>query len=150
MSNFVKCKCQYCNQSIEFDRALIEVTGKSGDATMGQSATCPHCGMETILYVPGLGTPKSVEYYAEQLNKSAARAKSKNESRVENELDGAGRIFLILGVLGLLGAGYFAFRDGRDSNPLILVLGTVSAVQGAIFYLLFKGFAEVIRLLRKK
>ena len=39
-----KCKCQHCNQSIEFD---------SNDA--GRAITCPSCGMDTVLFIPQSG-----------------------------------------------------------------------------------------------
>jgi hypothetical protein len=36
-----KCKCQHCNTHLEFD-----------DRGAGQMVACPHCGLETMLYVP--------------------------------------------------------------------------------------------------
>jgi hypothetical protein len=45
MSNFVKCKCQHCNQSIEFDADQL-----NGFPT--SSVPCPYCNLETILFVP--------------------------------------------------------------------------------------------------
>jgi|SRR6185312_1958262 len=40
----VKCKCQHCNQSLEFeaDRA-------------GETVPCPNCGMDTQLFIPQTG-----------------------------------------------------------------------------------------------
>jgi DNA-directed RNA polymerase subunit RPC12/RpoP len=40
MQTLAKCKCQHCSQNIEFD---------SDEA--GATIPCPHCGMETMLYV---------------------------------------------------------------------------------------------------
>jgi hypothetical protein len=37
-----KCPCQNCSGHIEFDPAAV-----------GQSITCPHCGVDTVLFVPG-------------------------------------------------------------------------------------------------
>lgn len=37
----VKCNCQHCDGHIEFD-----------SAGAGQTVECPHCQMETLLYVP--------------------------------------------------------------------------------------------------
>lgn len=37
-----KCRCLYCDGHIEFD------TDSSG-----ATVTCPHCGMDTTLYIPG-------------------------------------------------------------------------------------------------
>lgn len=50
--NFVKCKCQHCNGVIEFDASQIEATGNFGGQITGQTIPCPHCGMDTILFVP--------------------------------------------------------------------------------------------------
>jgi predicted nucleic acid-binding Zn-ribbon protein len=38
---FIKCVCNNCPGHIEFD-----------DSSAGQTVTCPHCGVETVLYVP--------------------------------------------------------------------------------------------------
>lgn len=38
---FVTCQCQHCDGHIEFDASHA-----------GESATCPHCGMETLLFSP--------------------------------------------------------------------------------------------------
>lgn len=43
MAILTKCKCQHCNQSIEFDASGA-----------GQLVPCPNCGMETVLFVPPL------------------------------------------------------------------------------------------------
>lgn len=40
MVTLTKCKCQHCNQNIEFD---------SDNA--GATIPCPNCGMETMLFV---------------------------------------------------------------------------------------------------
>jgi hypothetical protein len=44
-SQYVICRCQNCNGGIEFD-----ASGFSKGET--RSAECPHCKMETLLYVP--------------------------------------------------------------------------------------------------
>jgi len=40
-TQFAKCRCQLCSASIEFPVS-----------DSGRTATCPHCGMETELFVP--------------------------------------------------------------------------------------------------
>jgi hypothetical protein len=40
--------------------------------------------------------------------------------------------------------------NGQAWAIAVAIAGFASAIQGAFIYLLFKGFAEVIRLLRKK
>lgn len=40
-----KCHCRNCDGHIEFDPSAA-----------GQTATCPHCGMDTTLFIPGITT----------------------------------------------------------------------------------------------
>lgn len=51
-TGLVKCRCQHCNGNIEFDPELLDKTGEAGGSTLGQTIACPHCGMETLLYIP--------------------------------------------------------------------------------------------------
>lgn len=41
---FAKCRCQVCNSGIEFEAARA-----------GETVECPHCKMETVLFVPPPG-----------------------------------------------------------------------------------------------
>ena len=41
MSSEAKCCCQFCNGHISFDTAMA-----------GQMVACPHCGLETKLFIP--------------------------------------------------------------------------------------------------
>jgi DNA-directed RNA polymerase subunit RPC12/RpoP len=43
---FVSCPCQTCDGYIEFDTSHA-----------GEAVTCPHCGLETTLFVPPSPTP---------------------------------------------------------------------------------------------
>ena len=45
MSDFVTCKCQYCDKGIEFDASAF---AKNETRTV----LCPHCGLETLIFVP--------------------------------------------------------------------------------------------------
>ncbi len=45
-SEFVTCLCNSCSGKIEFDRTLF-------DPEAPAAVECPHCGLETVLYVPG-------------------------------------------------------------------------------------------------
>ena len=38
---FVKCACSSCSENLEFD-----------DSNVGSTVTCPHCGRETVLFLP--------------------------------------------------------------------------------------------------
>jgi hypothetical protein len=41
MSDEAKCKCQFCDQHIAFPLEMA-----------GQMFACPHCGLETKLFIP--------------------------------------------------------------------------------------------------
>ena len=43
MNNYVTCPCQYCDERIEFDAESFQPE---------QSIPCPHCGLDTVLFVP--------------------------------------------------------------------------------------------------
>jgi Family of unknown function (DUF6232) len=43
MQQLAACPCQLCSQKIEFE---------TGRFQPGMTAACPHCGMETILFIP--------------------------------------------------------------------------------------------------
>ncbi|MGH7975808.1 MAG: hypothetical protein ACREDS_04105 [Limisphaerales bacterium] len=47
-----KCQCQSCSGEIEFDAAEFQESGRDAKWIFGQSVLCPHCGKETILYLP--------------------------------------------------------------------------------------------------
>ena len=49
---YVTCRCQYCDKGIEFDANRLDVTGTAGNVLTGQKIACPHCGLETILFIP--------------------------------------------------------------------------------------------------
>jgi len=49
-SKFVTCRCQCCDNGIEFDASDF-----AKDET--RTVLCPHCELETILYVPPIPTP---------------------------------------------------------------------------------------------
>jgi DNA-directed RNA polymerase subunit RPC12/RpoP len=44
MPNPVTCPCQHCNGKLEFDPATLSEENRK--------ITCPHCSLETILFVP--------------------------------------------------------------------------------------------------
>jgi hypothetical protein len=54
-NNFVACPCQNCNGKIEFDASLFQT---------GTMIACPHCGMETALFIPS--APKASEKIIEK------------------------------------------------------------------------------------
>jgi len=49
LPRLVTCRCKHCNDGIEFD-----------DRQAGETVACPHCGLETILFVPPSQNPPPV------------------------------------------------------------------------------------------
>src|ERR1035438_1251760 len=43
-ANYVTCRCQYCDKGIEFDASTFD----KGET---RTVPCPHCGLETIIFV---------------------------------------------------------------------------------------------------
>ena len=72
MATYVKCSCQHCNKHIEFDSDLLAAAGHSEGGTLGPTAPCPHCGMDTILHIPP--PSKRVANNALPTNKAEAEA----------------------------------------------------------------------------
>jgi ribosomal protein S27E len=44
-ANYVTCRCQYCDKGIKFDASTFD----KGET---RTVPCPHCGLETIIFVP--------------------------------------------------------------------------------------------------
>jgi DNA helicase-2/ATP-dependent DNA helicase PcrA len=44
--NYVTCPCQHCSGNIEFDANQLDA------ASENTTVLCPHCGLETIIFVP--------------------------------------------------------------------------------------------------
>jgi hypothetical protein len=53
-----KCNCNQCSGHIEFD-----------DTQAGATVPCPHCGMDTRLYIPPIAAPPSVPRQQRPFNK---------------------------------------------------------------------------------
>jgi hypothetical protein len=48
---FVTCPCLHCNGHIEFDTNQLDRTSNPGGMSTGLTVPCPHCGLETMLYI---------------------------------------------------------------------------------------------------
>ena len=58
------CNCRHCNNPIEFDQIQA-----------GCNAPCPHCGLETVLFVPS-ATPKWSATPSKQKTRQSTRSKA--------------------------------------------------------------------------
>jgi hypothetical protein len=61
----LKCNCNVCNEHLEFD-----------DADAGKTITCPHCQMETVLYVPKVSARPPTHVTPPKLKITSAPTKS--------------------------------------------------------------------------
>jgi len=102
----VKCKCQHCNQHLEFEAARA-----------GENIPCPKCGMETLLFIP----PSAAQLAQQKLNEPTYDAKN------------VGIIFSVIVLLSVLGfVGTLVESDPEMSPFLVLLFG----ICGGVFYFL--------------
>jgi hypothetical protein len=149
-----KCKCQYCNGALEFESENFQESGQDQRQIFGQFVPCPHCNKQTIIYLEKLAPQDNVRAFLKERDESRIRfLKERNESRIrsdsriEDQLETAGIIILLIGLVAFLASVFLAVTSSQIEW---LIVGFAAVFQGSIFFLLFKGFAEVIRLLREK
>lgn len=135
-----KCKCNHCGQNLGFDTRDV-----------GATTACPHCSMDTILFIPPLPPAPKFEPKLQPAEKVA-------EKPIEDSLENVGNGFFISGVLFAMIFGCAAFLafvsslNNSESIPIGIscVIATIIAfAQGLILSILFRSLAEIIRLLRK-
>lgn len=150
------CRCQHCDGHIEFDTAEIDPSDTAADAATGPTVPCPHCGQDTMLFVPQ--TPVSEPPVAQPSPKpEPKKAKLVKETTysggVEERLDMAGSIFLAVGLIGgfiVLAVALNSLNDEKGGQAGIwFVVGVVAIAQGFVMWVLFRAGAEIIRLLKK-
>jgi len=134
MATLVKCKCQHCNQSIEFD--------SEGD---GQMIPCPNCGMETKLFVPA--SPPAFKPDVKIEKPLPAKSPAKPSAFVTTIIN----LLLCLVSLALIAQG--CAGEMMDSGPnASAIRGAMYAVQYGSGFILFGiciGIDVMIRILKK-
>jgi len=144
MNEQPKCKCNNCSENIAFP---VEIAG--------QTIECPHCHLDTILFVPRDWNPAPKE---NPIPEPTPPPKPIEPEKIEETLDDIGDIFFIVGIVGAVIAAAIIFlilanQSQGDNNIGIIVslifFAIVSVGQGIIIKTLFKAAAEVIRLLRQ-
>jgi hypothetical protein len=148
-----KCACQNCQGNIEFAREEFDEMGRSGDRIMGQYVECPHCKKETVLSIsrplypaaiitpevaPNKSTPPPIE------NKSIVASES---SKIEDRLEIAAFFVIFVGIVSAV-FGFVCYEQSQQT--VWAVVGIAALFQSWIFCLFLSGFAEIIRLLRKR
>jgi hypothetical protein len=143
-SNLVTCRCQHCDGHIEFDAGLFQT---------GTTTPCPHCGMDTMLFIPdALKAPeKPVEIKPEK--KAKLLKQTRLSGGLEDKLESVGGIFLTLGIAGGIGAILGAIKAFNDDQEVmgveLLCVAAAFIFAGVVNTNLFDAAAEVIRLLKK-
>jgi len=135
----MNCKCQNCPGTIDFlaDRA-------------GETVLCPHCQLETVLFLPV--RPSRLKETPAPEPKSALVAAP---FLIEDNLQSIGNTFFGLGLAGGVISFILVIWSAAESSnagefmwwmlPAILV----SVAQGWIVRAVFHGLAEIIRQLRQ-
>ena len=83
MSTEAKCSCQYCNTHIAFPTEMA-----------GQMFACPHCGLETKLFIPNV-------------TKVPANNSPQNVSvEIKRGVSPLGIASLVLGIMGCVFVGF--------------------------------------------
>jgi DNA-directed RNA polymerase subunit RPC12/RpoP len=152
MPQLVTCPCQHCNGKLEFDPATLSEENKK--------ITCPHCSLDTILFVPPPTDAKLETILSPpppppkvNIGKLAKLAPIQGvwTWKVEKKLDDWADLFIGIGILGLIGGVVAAFAVGSDSLFWLFVASGIGIVVNAgVAYALLKGVAELIRLHKKQ
>jgi len=131
----IKNNCPHCQQPLKFE-----------DDQIGSMIVCPGCQREIQLYAP--------KHTAAKDNPASAYSSSSGTGKnlVENQLETIGVLYMIGGfiaaavcVLGLAGA----VMDNNTSQAITFAIySAILAGQGIVVWVLFRGAAEIIRLLR--
>jgi hypothetical protein len=115
-TNYVSCKCQNCNGGIEFD---------ASDFAKGETRAieCPHCHLETIIFVPVPITPP-----LSSINITAPRPKKTASPLTAIILWAITVILLFIG----LGLGITSSNSDSDSAGVVLSIMTFFLIAAAI------------------
>jgi hypothetical protein len=133
-----KCQCQHCNGEIEFDAADFEFSSENDVRRFGQTIPCPHCGMETAIYltkeIPAPIAPKPAPSVAPKLRTAPALQPSAQAAK-ESIFFQSGNI-TVTNARFIVGAKTFAMRSitsvqsvSRKEEPLgITGMGCLSVI----------------------
>ena len=153
------CTCNTCSAHLEFD-----------PANAGTTIQCPHCGMETVLFIPQVAVERTTADIVERTTYEDADVQGRLEltrvtqakegNTVAEQFDSAAQSFWALGILGgviawIVALVYAATYESEMSMDRKMadagewfVVGVLLLVNGYVLRLLFRGGSEVIRLLQ--
>ncbi|MFM2294634.1 MAG: hypothetical protein RLZZ350_1047 [Verrucomicrobiota bacterium] len=146
MSVEIKCRCQHCDGHIAFDKTQT-----------GALVDCPHCKLETRLFVPQTATPEPPAVKSPASERILLAAETGGATPIEAGLRDIGSAYfagsiLICAVLVLAGFATLIDRASGDSawqGVLTMLCAVGAVVQGIILKRIFHAAAEALRLLRK-
>jgi hypothetical protein len=146
MPSLVTCPCQHCNGHIQFDPATLSPNNNK--------TTCPHCSMETILFVPPPQPTSPPKPKTATLFRIEAAWEGNLEEKLDDAAIGIRGIGIVSGVIGIIIAvviGSNSDSPNRAYFAWTAVLGAVGTlVVTSSISLLFNAAAEMIRLLKKQ
>ena len=122
--NYVTCPCQHCSGKIEFDANQIDVTGAAGNALTGQTIACPHCGLDTILFVPQ--QPKQESKPVADRKPAPSRLKIPNATKLPAKTIG----FVTLGIFSLLILIYFENKTAMPASSSAIEIAEKFVLSG--------------------
>jgi hypothetical protein len=148
LAQLIKCRCRHCDGPLEFDLTAIPA---------GTSIACPHCGLETTLFVPQDQKPKPLTDKPRPPASQQIAIQSAVRP-IESVLEEIGGVFYAFGWIGAVISGIVAvilFAQAMDKGdsalpalvPLFAALGML--FQGFVIKTVFRAIAEIIRVLRK-
>lgn len=139
----ITCLCNNCSQPLAF----------AADGA-GQTIECPHCRMETLLYrPPGQSAAAAPKPEPPIKPVQLETLRPPEPDRVEDHLESIGKFFYMGGFVGAIICGIgiiLSIADDRGGQAISFFLGLLAAVfQGIVLQTIFRGLAEIIRLLRR-
>jgi hypothetical protein len=162
----IVCTCNHCSERLEFDAE-----------NTGETIPCPHCGLETILFIPevpigvaarvGDPPPPAPEPKKAELIKRAIyiedttlhrrlefkqSTESPDTKNLETRLQTIAGIFLLVGIIGGVIGGIACvvnLTDLQGNVGIWFVVAVVSIIQGIALQALFEALAAIIRLLQE-
>lgn len=131
-ADYIKCRCRNCDKPIEFD-----------SAESGATVSCPHCGLETLLFIPASSaTVPSPAAWA--FHFPPAPAKSVRDRKSGPTL--AGPILLAVFGLGLIVFG--CANEAASKNAMNQIYAAIQYCTGLLLIaaaLLLDGLRNITR-----
>lgn len=130
--------CEHCQMPVEFEVS---------EWNRGYTKECPSCGLETVIHFNKAASKP-------RLPRPMPSAPPAPPRKIEDNLEAIGIGYLVLNAAAAVFIGFAAIPhmvEGRTERVLLMfgiALGLV--VQGFIVKSVFSGFAEIIKLLRKR